>query len=438
MSVDAEQGNSGPVYGDFGAIDIATLIEQVRIEVPRGTVTVRGTVEGLKAYPAVVYGVLLDLDRQTRMTFRCFPAVAPHLHEAVVLRGTLTAAKSKKHSGFDLQLCGGKVGQWKPDTLAAPAFNAPAPGRAQTPLERFISQGRIKSLILIGTGTGVRDATSLSGDLEKSLKTRVTTTGLDTLLSMIAEEAEKCDGLCLVRGGSDPDSFATWNDSRLIEALVTCGKPFYTALGHASDFTLTDKYADQSFISPAALGSACLKAWEVRASTEKKQKQLENAWREVRELKTGKETASASTFDRNMASLHSAIQELSRLPASVGREAAQSFGMAMKTSLQGELGRNLNTALQGPVTDLNRAIHQAQGAMNGITRRARFHSWTSLLAIFLAGVVLGGLGCFVGLSRVPGVLDRTPTVPLQLNPPSTALPAPGIERKKPRQARQAN
>lgn len=406
MSADAGQENSGSANGDFGAIDIATLIEQVRIEVPRGTVTVRGTVEELTTYSTIVYGTLLDLDRQTRMTFRCFPAVAPHLHEAVVLRGTLTAIKSKKHRGFDLQLCGGRVGQWKPHILAATAFNTPAPGRAQTPLERFISEGPLKSLILIGTKTGVRDTTALSGDLGKSLETRVTTTGLDTLLPMIAEEAAKFDGLCLVRGGSDPDSFATWNDSRLIQALVTCGKPFYAALGHASDFTLTDKYADQSFISPAALGSACLKAWEARANAEKKQKQLESAWREIRELRAGKETANASSFDKNIASLQSAIHELSRLPAVIRKEAGHSLGAAVRSSIQSDFVPDIQHAMQEPITGLKQAIHQAQGAMNGIARRARFHSWTSLLAIFLAGVVLGGLGCFVGLSRVPGVLNH--------------------------------
>ncbi len=83
----------------------------------------------------------------------------------------------------------------------------------------------------------------------------MTATGLDALLLKIGEAAPKYDALCFVRGGGEPSGFATWNDKRLIEALFACGKPFYTALGHADDFTLADKYADQAFATSTGFGA---------------------------------------------------------------------------------------------------------------------------------------------------------------------------------------
>lgn len=53
MAADTEKDNPGQRNEDFGAIDVTTLKEQVRLEAPRGTVTVRGIVERLQRGPSI-------------------------------------------------------------------------------------------------------------------------------------------------------------------------------------------------------------------------------------------------------------------------------------------------------------------------------------------------------------------------------------------------
>lgn len=201
------------------------------------------------------------------MSFRCSLATAPRLlKEPVVLRGTLTAKRLNQHRGFDLELVGSRVGEWTPSESVTPQLVALERATPKLSLERFLSKDAAKRLVLIGTKRAIEDVeTTLRRGSKQSLGTRVSTTGLENLQAVIAEVAQKYDGLCFVRGGGDPHSFTTWNDSRLIAALINCGKPFYTALGHSNDLTLADKYADESFGTPSDLGSACTEAWRAHS-----------------------------------------------------------------------------------------------------------------------------------------------------------------------------
>ncbi len=436
MSTSATNHDPDPDYKDLGAIDIATLMEQVRVDAPRSTVTVRGTVEELWEYPEAVSGVLLDLDRKTRMTFRCSPEVAPKLrHEAVVLRGTLKTFKSKKHPGFDLLLLGGMVGRWMPSKPVTVPMESLLRERAKLRLERFLSEGPVKRVLLIGTETAVQDCVAestsapdaLDPGAEHSYKTRpVSATSLDTLLAVIAEESSKYEGLCLARGGGSQDSFSSWNDRRVIQALIDCGKPFYLAIGHASDLTLADRYADESFNTPTALGRAYKEAWNARIKAEQQKRRLDNLSRENSQLKAGPKAAELRT---SIASLQSAVADLRLIPAGLGRQAAQSVSQELSVSLQANFSRIVNTAMQAPISDLKQATAQAQSKMNGIAQRARFGNWTSMLAIFLSGVVLGVLGGCLGLSSMQNAHNGTGTVQQEVAPPPHPTPA-GIERKR--------
>ncbi len=62
-------------------LSVAAVMEQVRLESPRGTVMIRGVVGVLRPFPqgklTVIYGELEDTDGEYKMSFRCPVGSAP-------------------------------------------------------------------------------------------------------------------------------------------------------------------------------------------------------------------------------------------------------------------------------------------------------------------------------------------------------------------------
>ncbi len=148
-----------PNRDDLGAIDVAALMAQVRLQVPRDTVTVQGTVAELRTWskdPTITFGELRGFDGST-MSFKCPVSAGLSREDHAVLRGTLYSYKSKKHRGFDLLLEGTRVGAWTPNE--PPAVQRPLLERTEPKrtLQRYLSGKSIQSLALIGTEVGIRD-----------------------------------------------------------------------------------------------------------------------------------------------------------------------------------------------------------------------------------------------------------------------------------------
>ncbi len=430
MPVNAEKEKPGKRDEDYGAIDVAALMEQVRLETPQGTVTVSGIVKALwpwpdEQQPRRVYGNLQSFDKQSIMSFQCPAATAPGLlEEHVLLRGTLTTKKSTKHRGFDLELVGSKIYGWALSEPAITPLTALKSTRAKIPLERFLSSDAVKRLVLIGTETATVDVkhTLSRGSPKQSVDTRVSTTGLDKLKTVITESAQKYDGLCLVRGGGPSDSFATWNDSRLIAALIDCGKPFYTALGHSTDYTLADMYADESFGNPSDFASACTGAWKAREEREQLQRRYDNLSRAHQQLKAESAGEKSLGLNRNMDVLQTAIAKLQQLPATLEKQTSQYMSMAVKTTIQDDVSRPIAAAVKGSIADLNQATHNAREVLIKVTKKSRFHTWTWLFSAFLLGVLIGGFGFYrIELSKIDNIQSQLGIIQQQTTP---IAPAP--------------
>ncbi len=69
-------------------------------------------------------------------------------------------------------------------------------------------------------------------------------------------------------------------------ALLTLQKSFYTAIGHSTDFTLADKYSDESFVTPSDLGSIYSSALAARDKRENLERQLDTAIKDKAYCKT--------------------------------------------------------------------------------------------------------------------------------------------------------
>ncbi len=381
MVADAEE------HHDFGAIDVGALMEQVRLQQPAGTVTVRGSVEALRPWPAdqpaFMYGDLRDIADRSTLSFKCPIAAAPLLpKEHVVLRGTLVVKRSTQHRGYDLELLGRRLGEWTP---AQPASILPAGARTtvKRSLQRFIGDEPKAGLILIGTETAIRDAEkTLSSGVKQMPDSMVCSTALTSLQAVIAENAPKYDGLCLLRGGGDPDSFATWNDPRLVTALLHCGKPFYAALGHSSDLTLVDKYADESFATPSDFGASYAEAWKERERRKWENRRYDRLRREHEQLRAATESRVAA---------------------------------ARSTELETH-----GNALRAAVADLQQM------------RSTAYPAWTWLVTLFLLGVLSGMVGYhLLTLSRIDGMENQLKLLRQQTVAPGVApLPSGGRRRQR--------
>ncbi len=383
---------------------MAALFRKVKILPPAETVTVRGIVKEIWPYPDYIYGELFDFDREAAITFRCPVDHAPKRGEAAVLRGELKVRLSRGRWYYNLRLEG--IALYGAPTGAGLPAETLAKEKPSLSLERLFQQELAPRLLLLGTERAIGDVDKALSEGRTGLKPPriVTATGLDVLLVRISEVAHRYDALCFVRGGGEVAGFATWNDKRLIEALFACGKPFYTALGHADDFTLADKYADQAFATPSSFGSACTGAWQARLAGEVVQKH-------VKELEQAIEKATKASKDERRTTFQRTVD-----------------------ALGAEVSRNRETAtgMQALLADLRQATLEARGVFGRLTRKSRFQTWTWFLCVFLLGALAGGFACFyAGIATVDRVEDRAEQASHGQQaacPPPVAAPAPARKR----------
>lgn len=407
----------GPEADDLGAIDVAALMERVRME-PQGTVTVQGVVAALRPWPidnpTVVYGDLCGFDKST-MTFRCSPNEQLQEEEHVVLRGTVNLKKSRARSGYDLEIVGNRVGSRKPKQ-SSPMDRVPV---ERTQPKRTITENASKKLILIGTKVGIDDAqAAIRQRFAPPLDQLITSTELEPLTRAITQAAKEYDGFCLVRGGGDPDGFAAWEERSFVGMLASSGKCFYTALGHVADETLADRQADEMFATPTALGAAYAEAWNKRNDLKKLEDNLAYLKKENSSLKAANEAAKRAREERQLVLLQTAVDHLQKLPNVVGADVGRRLTLLQSSldsvqKLPSSIGALTKASLHEAIQTL-----RLQTAKPGPTRQQRLNSWKWLLLTFFAGTLFGTLSCYlISNSRVSGTMSGpVPSQPQALPP----------------------
>jgi exodeoxyribonuclease VII large subunit len=116
----------------------------------------------------------------------------------------------------------------------------------------------------------------------------------ERVASTIARLATKQLELIIVaRGGGGRAELDTFDSEEVIRAIAQSRTPIWTAIGHASDATLADRAAQQSFPTPTAAAEELARLHTLHQSTQREQQQqqvaahhLENAQRQMNTANT--------------------------------------------------------------------------------------------------------------------------------------------------------
>lgn len=245
------------------------VLDTVHLTAPMGIIAVQGYAEnvskpwGSKTGRQLVFGDLVL--GGGILSFQVPAESAPEDGERVVIEGHLRTHRITQNNNdgrrgnWKVTLAGTVVGTWEPRDPAPTAL--PLPDRSEPlPLDQFIEEHGIETLLILATEVGQTDITN---ELAKARVTarpqfiRANFGDPDAFLQTLTkiQAGPTIQGLAVARGGGIGLN-VIGSSREVVTALIAKGLPVYAALGHAINIELLDRYADQAFHSPTALASA--------------------------------------------------------------------------------------------------------------------------------------------------------------------------------------
>lgn len=243
------------------------LVEVIQIDVPQGLVAVQGYALNLRTWTppngrSFVFG---ELSLGTAViAFRVPAEAAPDEGDSVVLEGYLKFSADAKGSAnfrkgnWRIVLTGHVVGKWTPREQSAPV-EAPIRDSEQVPIEKFFESAKLNHLLILASDTAKKDilrelsAADVKGRPQFLRIKFDDPPALVKLLGTLPSDYSY-GALAVARGGGEGLD-VIGNSAEVVRALIAAQVPFYSAIGHASDVVVMDRYADQTFHTPTALGS---------------------------------------------------------------------------------------------------------------------------------------------------------------------------------------
>lgn len=231
--------------------NIGYWLEKNPFEYVRGKVT-----QVSKPSYGRVYVTLSGDEGQLKLV--CNENQTPALGQYIICKGEIEQTFNKYINGIEVQIKGSPVGEWEPKVEN---FKADTQLRKSShkPLALFLNEHGFENLLFLGSDTGIRDAISqankqVKGFLSHQINVSDATKIIAGLKEAMSTEVN-AQAVAIVRGGDD-DSIDQWDEPNVVQAFIELNIPFYVAIGHSHRNTLLDKYADQAFSTPSALGSA--------------------------------------------------------------------------------------------------------------------------------------------------------------------------------------
>lgn len=251
----------------------STLLDSLRVTHPSGIVTVEGIVVNMnpgKSNSNWMFGEMRDELGDNVVKFRCPIGRSPaRKGEIAVIRGNLFFAHNIK-DGPALRIHGDCISQ-RP---AVVTFSHPIQSkseRSKVKLADFVDQHGIESLLVIGTPIAIKDIkTALQDVLRKDGSLNTIEGEFNSPAKLLnaakAKLSGNIKGILYARGGNDALTLRHWDDPEFINQLSELDCCLYTAIGHANQSFLIEKYVcDDCFPTPTAAGHAIGKAIKSKA-----------------------------------------------------------------------------------------------------------------------------------------------------------------------------
>lgn len=268
-----------------------TVLEQITLNQPRGSIVVKGTVTRLVPFPRDnprwVYGDLRGIDRA--ISFRCPIHNSPRAEgERVVIVGMITVRPSTIRDGLDVRVDGEPIGTWTPvehaDQLVVLEHK---PGRLL--LSTLLRTYGIAGLRVLASDRGASDLLAAAHKCNPRIEVPIQACSFDSKEKVLgaikrALQDDRTKAIAFVRGGSDDATLRIWNDPKFLSEVLGENIPFYTAIGHSNDRLLADKYSDETFTTPTAFGDAIGQTLQAIDQERTTSRHLANALREKEQL----------------------------------------------------------------------------------------------------------------------------------------------------------
>jgi exodeoxyribonuclease VII large subunit len=270
------------------------LTEMIRLDAPQGVIAVQGYAQNLRSWAAsngrsFTFGELSW--GAGLIMFRVPAETAPDEGDAVIIQGVLKASvetKGNAHSyrgNWRVELIGHVVGEWTPRVPQARAEIVERAGDAVS-LEEFLVSAKLSRLLILSTETAQQDITRELTEAGTKARPQFLRVRFDDpkALAAIIENLPRhhsYDALAIARGGGGGLEIVG-NNADVINALNRADVPYYSALGHATDVSLMDRYADQIFHSPTALGSRISQAMRANYRRQKIERETEDQRNAIR------------------------------------------------------------------------------------------------------------------------------------------------------------
>lgn len=281
------------------------LVDLLKVEAPAGGCLIQGFAKDVRPWSngerSYVYGRLVLGTASVR--FRTQPEFAPREDEPVTINGTLRIEPANRgredwRATHQITLYGKVVGTWEPRPALGPPLQLPSRDE-RLPLDGFIADNALGRLAVLVSGTARADITRMLSDAEVSDRPTFIEANFgdaEKFLATVRSFVGRTDiaGLAIARGGGGGQELIG-GSREIISALIALKRPFYAALGHATDLALIDKYADQSFHAPSGLGAAIARAIRLAARRRAQERQIGEGTRTIEQL-----TARVETMERNL------------------------------------------------------------------------------------------------------------------------------------------
>jgi len=246
-----------------GAYSVDTLMERVGADAKLKlwqrfdkVVVVEGKVGKIKSFPAVTFFELHG--SEGRITVQCPTPLQPVIDQKVHVEGIVTLRPAIKTGGFDLVLQGRPLQQVPKQRQELIKLELDKTQYVR--LADYLGQFGSAHFGVVGSSEAVA---TFRKDLPAAKSTLFASYSLknqskEMLIADIKRASEHCEALAILQDESDK-SYGLWNEPEVVQALLNLKIPFYVAVRQGNRLTLTDQYADESFLSPERLAQALTK-----------------------------------------------------------------------------------------------------------------------------------------------------------------------------------